>query len=380
MIFLICATCLIAEPIFARVLTVGPNGEFSKPSKAAKASKNGDVIEIDAAGDYFNDHAKWNKNDLIIRGVNGRPHIKSYKDIKNRKGIWIIKGNNIKVSNVEFSGAKVKSRNGAAIRLLGTNFYLSDCYIHDNENGILTGKNLESEVVIEKCEFANNGFGKGKTHNIYIGKIKRFTLKNSYSHSAKTGHLVKSRAKRNYILYNRLFEKSSSYAIDLPNGGQTLVLGNIIYQGQDTKNSAVVSFGAEMKKHRIKYEINEMIFAYNSVLNEKKPGAFVIVKRDTRAMISNNLFSGPGKVTKGNGDIRFGVNFNNTKIYREFIADNIIIADNVLSEVEDKAKHVKDFQGNVVVPKYQIVNGEMIKRKKLGVEYDIGAIELESLY
>ena len=59
------------------------------------------------------------------------------------KAIWVIKGNNTRVANIEFSGAKVRDKNGAGIRQEGINLTVMGCYFHDNENGILAGRNVE---------------------------------------------------------------------------------------------------------------------------------------------------------------------------------------------------------------------------------------------
>jgi len=62
---------------------------------------------------------------------------------------------------------------------------------------------------------------------MYIGNAIRFTLRYSYSHHASIGHLVKSRARENRILYNRIMDEAdgtSSYVIDLPNGGLSYVI------------------------------------------------------------------------------------------------------------------------------------------------------------
>jgi hypothetical protein len=87
----------------------------------------------------------------------------------------VIAGSDTTIENVELSGAKVPDQNGAAIRQEGANLTLRDCYIHDNEDGILTGAGATSEILIERCEFASNGFGDGFSHNMYIGKVKKFT-------------------------------------------------------------------------------------------------------------------------------------------------------------------------------------------------------------
>ena len=149
---------IVAGVAEARTLQVGPGKQFLFPSVAAQFAEDGDLIEIDAAGLYQNDHVVWPQNNITIKGVNGRPHLKSFGLIPNQKGVWVIQGNGVTVTNVEISGAKVKDGNGAAIRLEGENFHLSDCLIHSNQNGILAGiRQPDSEVLIERCEFAFNG-------------------------------------------------------------------------------------------------------------------------------------------------------------------------------------------------------------------------------
>lgn len=204
------------------VLKVGPQEKLSSPSLAAKFAKDGNIIEIDASGHYDGDVVVWEQNNLTIRGVNGRPHIRANGASAEGKAVWVVKGNNTTVENIEVSGAHVSDGNGAAIRQEGAGLTLRYCYFHHNENGILTGANEKSDIVIEHSEFSDNGEGSGQTHNIYIGDVRSFTLKYSYSHHARVGHNVKSRAQRNYILYNRLMDGAdgnSSYIIDLPNGG-----------------------------------------------------------------------------------------------------------------------------------------------------------------
>ena len=186
------------------VLKVGPQEKLSSPSLASKIAKDGNIIEIDAAGHYDGDAVVWWQNNLTIRGVNGRPHIRASGASAEGKALWVVKGNNTTVENVEISGARVSDGNGAAIRQEGTGLTLRHCYFHHNENGILAGANEKSDIVIEHSEFSYNGAGSGQTHNIYIGGVRSFTLKYSYSHHARMGHNVKSRAERNYILYNRL--------------------------------------------------------------------------------------------------------------------------------------------------------------------------------
>jgi hypothetical protein len=116
----------------------------------------------------------------------------------------------------------------------------------------LEGGHPTSDILIEHSEFARNGFGDGYTHNIYIGRSRSFTLRYSYSHHAYVGHTVKSRANANYILYNRIMDEvsgTSSYTIDLPDGGVSYVIGNLLQQGPNTENSTILSYGAEGLRH-----------------------------------------------------------------------------------------------------------------------------------
>jgi hypothetical protein len=55
---------------------------------------------------------------------------------------------------------------------------------------------------------------------------------------------VKSRALDNHILYNRITDEDggSSYLIDLPSGGQALVMGNLLHKSGRSENQTAVAF------------------------------------------------------------------------------------------------------------------------------------------
>jgi len=296
------------ESVQPPVLHVGPARELKRPSAAAQIARDGDIIEIDA-GIYEGDAAVWRQHRLTIRGFGGRAHLRADGAHAEGKAIWVVKGNDTTIEGVEFSGAKVPDHNGAGIRLEGAGLTLRDCYFHDNENGILTGANPASDIVVEYSEFAHNGIGDGYTHNLYIGHVRSFTLRFSYVHHALVGHNVKSRALTNYITYNRIMDEkdgTSSYAIDLPNGGLSFVIGNVIQQGPATENPAIISYGAEGLQH----PVNELYFVNNTVVNDLPTGGrFLFIKAGTgAARIVNNVFSGRGEVLSGPGELRNNVN------------------------------------------------------------------------
>ena len=296
----------LAAPPAARADTVlvGPQHALKTPSEAATFARDGDVVEIEP-GIYYGDAAVWTQNRLTIRARGGRAHLRADGAHAEGKAIWVIKGSATTIENIEFSGAKVADRNGAGIRLEGPGLTVRDSSFHDNESGILASGNLESDIVIEHSEFARNGAGGGSSHNLYIGTVRSFTLRYSYSHHAIIGHNVKSRAIKTYLLYNRIADEQdgrASYAIDLPDGGLAFVMGNLIQQGPETDNRTIVAYGAEGYKNLL----NELYFVSNTVVNDDpKGGRFLVIRPGADAVrVINNLFAGPGELLSGKADSR----------------------------------------------------------------------------
>ena len=302
-----------AAPASAATLSVGAGQAYSTPCKAFAAAKAGDVIEIQAAT-YSGDVCAISASKLTIRGVNGRPKIDAAGKSSGGKAIWVVRGNDIIVDNVEMVGAKVADRNGAALRLEGTNFTLRNSFLHDNENGILSGVNTASTVTIERNEFGRNGYGDGYSHNVYIGKVAKLYFRYNFSHDANVGHNLKSRALYNMITYNRFSslrsgEKGStaagkpSYEIDVPNGGTTYIIGNVIMQPSSHNNPALVAYGEEGVGDRK----TDLYVINNTFLNEDSGrGTFVMIGKEvtTPAKLINNIFSGTGTVTGQAGAIK----------------------------------------------------------------------------
>lgn len=273
--------------------------QYTTVQAAVNASVSGDTIEI-LAGVYTGRTAiavfPTGKNNLTIRAINGKARMDATASlIANGKAIWVIQGSNTTIENIEFFNARVTSRNGAGIRQEGAGLIVRGSYFHDNENGILAGRNLNSDIVIEHSEFDRNGYGDGYTHNIYIGEVRNFTLRHSYSHRAKVGHNVKSRAVSNYILYNRLTDETPdpAYSLDLPNGANAYVIGNLFHQHASTvNNSAILSYAAESAVQGKLYVIN------NTFVNYRAGGTFVQVRANS-AVLKNNIFLGPGVAING---------------------------------------------------------------------------------
>ncbi len=287
----------------AKVRTVGPGQAYAKPCAALTSAPAGSLIEIDPAGDYTGDTCAFSADHLTIRGLNGRAKIPAGVTLAQSKAIWVVQGTGTTIENIEFSGAAVSAANGgngAGIRQEGVDLTLRSCYFHGNQDGILAGDNLASNILIEFSEFGFNGSGSGQTHNLYINHVKTFTFQYNYSHDAKAGHLYKSRAATNYILYNRLSDEKgdTSYEINLPNGGLTYIIGNLIEQGTNGQNSNIVSYGEEGPNAN--NPVHAMFLVNNTFDNEKATGTFVVVDKSMdAAVLMNNIFYGPGSIVNG---------------------------------------------------------------------------------
>lgn len=289
--------CLAPITLPAATLQVGPGKTYAMPCAAIAAAAPGDTILIDAAGNYGGNVCSWTKNQLTLRGVNGRPKIPANGANAGGKGIWVIGGNDTVVENIEFSGAAVPDRNGAGIRMEANNLTVRNCYFHHNQMGILTNNSLPGELLVEYSEFAFNGNGQGLAHNIYVGHIGKFTLRFSYSHDAQIGHLVKSRAAENYILYNRLTTENgpTSYELDLPNGGLSYVIGNVIQQGVNRQNVHLLAY---LMEGLHSWNPNTQLYVVNNTFVNSASGSgyFVLVGEGAApAVVRNNIFFGPGQ-------------------------------------------------------------------------------------
>ena len=173
------------------------------------------------------------------------------------------------------------------------------CIRDSNENGILTAGG-DAELDIENSEFGRNGAGNGYSHNLYVGALRRLRVTGSYFHHAIVGHLLKSRAAENHILYNRLTDESggrASYELEFPDGGIAYVIGNIIEQSATSENPSIISFGAEGYTR----PTNELYLVNNTLIdNRPDTGTFLTVKPGASVVKAyNNLLLGKRLLNTG---------------------------------------------------------------------------------
>ena len=280
-----------------KVWRVGPTEALSTIDDAARLARTGDTVEVQS-GVYRGDVAVWEQKQLTIRAVGGRARL--YADGRSAEGkaIWVIRRGDFTISGFDFIGARVADRNGAGVRFEGGRLRVADCFFWGNQNGILTiDSDPKSELEVVSSEFGYNGDGDGLSHNIYVGRLGRFTMTASYSHHANVGHLLKSRAAISEVAYNRLTDEIgglASYELDFPDGGDVRVIGNLVQQGPGTENSVMLSYGAESLIHAS----NRLVVASNTLVNDHPHGGtFVRAAPGTQAVrMANNLLVGRGGV------------------------------------------------------------------------------------
>jgi len=277
------------------IIHVGPGRAVTRLSQAAQLARDGSVIEIDP-GDYIADVAVWDRASLTLRGRGDGVRLIAGGAHAEGKAIWVVRRGQVTVENITFVGARVPDHNGAGIRLESGQLTVRRCLFYDNESGVLTGGVPGTTLQIEDSEFAYNGAGDGLSHHVYAGAIASLSVTGSYLHHANTGHLVKSRAAQTTIAYNRLTDESggrASYELEFPNGGRALVIGNLIQQSAQTRNSTIISYGAEGYTGAD----NALKLSHNTVVNDHPGGgSFLSVAPGADAvLLRNNLWVGRGR-------------------------------------------------------------------------------------
>jgi hypothetical protein len=283
------------NPGSAAVLQVGAHRQFSQICAALHSANQGDIIEIDP-GDYVGDVCSWSTDRLTIRGTTGRARVIFAGQAAENRGLWVIRGADTVIENMEFSGCQVATHNCAGVMLAGLGLTVRYSYFHDNEEGVFAIADPAGYLTIDHCEFARNGFQDGHSHNIYVERLSRFILTNSFSHDAIGGHLVKSRARENIIIYNRLINDDSSSAsleLDLPNGGLSYIAHNYFLKGRRERSSTLVSYGSEGLLNGPGH-----IYFFHNFLESRKPDS-IFISTPTQyldgPLVASNIFVGKGE-------------------------------------------------------------------------------------
>ena len=280
----------------ADVWRVGPSQIYKTPSAVAGLVKDGDEVWIDPV-EYVGDVAVWRANRLKLMvtppaGNRTMAVLRADGKAAEQKAIWVIKGDDCIVAGIDFRECVVPDRNGAGIRVEGTNITVSGCAFRRNQDGILAGNNLNSTIIVEGSEFEQSGAGDGLSHAIYINHVKAFIFRYNYSHGTLVGHECKSRAHFNYIAYNRITNENGtgSRNIDLPNGGTSVIIGNVFHKGAKAENGNVIGYGLEGLSDTVD---NSLYISHNTVVSDRGLGTILRTDSKTKLIRAiNNIYVG----------------------------------------------------------------------------------------
>jgi hypothetical protein len=371
------ATALTTPLMAVTTNQVGAGKTYSTIQAAVSASANGDVVEI-YPGTYSGAAAvAVINNSITIRGIGTRPVLDATSyTIPNGKAIFEASGPDITIENIEFMGAAVPDNNGAGIRPEGAKLTVRHCYFHDNQDGMVGGA-VNSQFLIEYCEFARNGAGDGQSHNIYVNNIGKLTFQYNYSHNASTGHLFKSRAYVNYILYNRLTDETggnASYELDVPQGGLTYIIGNLIEQCPTTQNHGMINFYEECPPHGTATP-NPTNIAYicnNTIVNDYGGGTVINNASTSAAVVINNIFVGGGTLFSGLGTPTNNLSLNGTQLVNRASYDYHLIP---YSSAIDWGVTPGVYSNFDLTPAYVYVHPTTCAVRQVMAALDVGAYE-----
>ncbi len=271
---------------------------------ALRLARDGDIVLV-PAGEYRGDVAVVHQKQLTIRGLDPRPVLIADGRHAEGKAILVVRDGDIEIENIEFRGARVPDGNGAGIRFEKGRLRVRACAFVDNETGLLTANFEDAELIVENSEFAQAPHSPGGLHHLlYAGRIASLKVSGSRFSQGQVGHLLKSRARRTELAYNLLNDGEggrASYEVDLPNGGDALLIGNIIGQSRHSENPVVVAYGAEGDA----WPQSRLRMAHNTLLNDGyRPAWFLRVWQDrlppaATVQAVNNLSVGIGVFSLG---------------------------------------------------------------------------------
>jgi hypothetical protein len=248
-------------------LTVGQGlgFNFSTLSAAVNSEMSGNSYLITMApGTYQNDFSVVSQpTDIEATG----PGVVLQATMTNDQGI-IETFAPLTVNGLTITGAMASAGSGgpaAAIRDHndgGGNLIVSNSLIENSQNGIETssasGQTHLEHVTISNDNFVGDGSSLGPGHAVYIGDAATADIINSTFCGTVSGHDIKSRALSTTVTGSTMYIAatgtagagcstvgSTSAGVDLPNGGVGVIQNDMIIQGTNNSNGALVIYGGE---------------------------------------------------------------------------------------------------------------------------------------
>ena len=281
-------------------LLAGPAGTALTLQAALAQARDGDTIEL-LPGDYTGTLLLEQRR-LTLRGVAGveRPVIKGDGRPGPAKALWTVRGGQVTLQNLEFRGARATDGSGAGVRHEGGTLTVVNCQFFDNEHGIVSINDEQARLRIQASVIGMAPKVVGGLHHLLnVGRIAQLHVTGSRFQQGFEGHMIKTRARENFIGYNFIHDGQrggASYEIDIANGGLATVIGNVIGQGAETQNPVLLGYATEDRA----WDRNELRVSHNTFISYGwLPAWFMRVIRDnvpadTPVIAVNNLVVGPG--------------------------------------------------------------------------------------
>jgi hypothetical protein len=256
-------TLRVCPPDFAQ-----PDCRYGGLQDALEAALPGDQVVL--APGVYEEGAVIATADLLLRGEPGA-HLRGHA--VEGKAALVVKANDVLIEGIECSDIAVRDNNGACIRIEGDDLTVRNVHFHDNQQGILSGPG-GGVLLIEGSLFERNGFG-GQAHGVYIGPtIETFIFRgNRILATTGAGHGLKSRAQQTIVENSVIagLDGHDSRAIDLPNGGEVVIRGNVLEKGPNSDNGQMIGLALEGPLH----EVNEALIEDNLVIFDTLPVGLV---------------------------------------------------------------------------------------------------------
>ena len=285
------------------VLTVGPGQQYGRPSQAAEEARAGDTVRI-FPGSYV-DCALWRQDNLAIEGV-GDGVVIGNRSCAGQ-GVFVITGNNVTVTNLTLTGAKVPDHNGAGIRSQGGDLTVDKVKFISNENGILATAVQGGTVIVRRSLFRGNGGCVTQcAHGIYVSQPGLLLVEQSEFVDQRSGHHIKSRASVTEVIGNFIHDGSegtASYLVDIPQGGVVTIVGNHFEKGPHAENtSTAIAIGAELGMPQ--YQTARIVIENNNFTNDMSARTvFVHNYSNAPAILRFNQFHGAVTPLEGPGTV-----------------------------------------------------------------------------
>lgn len=272
--------------------------------KALARARPGETVTL-AAGLYAGQVGVVTQPGLTLRSPGAGAVLQADGRHAEGKGLLVVRAAGVHIENLEFRGARVPSGNGAGIRFEAGTLTLDRCRFIDNEMGLLSAGRPEMQLVVRDCSFGDAPrHDSGQLHHLlYVGAIGACVVMRCRFFNGWRGHLLKTRARVNRVLWNELVDGpdgEASYELEFPEGGDNLVLGNRIEQSARTQNPALLSLGAEADgRHGGRLVLRDNHFVNHHAGTAEAPARFVHLWPERLAgplevVDEGNVFEGPG--------------------------------------------------------------------------------------